>query len=101
MNRAKSFNGSAFGRWINSPAGRAFRLVAGSGFALAGVLYLGHTGWKGIADLEPAPTVCGRTRPLLDKRISGWVAPRRRVPGGCSLTHDLTRQPRGSRIAPT
>lgn len=46
MNRAKSFNGSAFGRWINSPAGRAFRLVAGSGFALAGVLYWGTPAGK-------------------------------------------------------
>ena len=34
---ADSFNGSAFGRWINSPAGRIFRITAGVGFLVAGV----------------------------------------------------------------
>jgi len=41
MSLAKSYNGSTFGRWLVSPPGRGFRLIAGSGFALAGVLYRG------------------------------------------------------------
>ena len=36
MTRAEKFNASSFGRWINSPAGRVFRLLAGSGFAILG-----------------------------------------------------------------
>lgn len=36
MTRADRFNASSFGRWINSPAGRVFRLVAGSAFAILG-----------------------------------------------------------------
>jgi len=37
--RAAAFNRSTFGRWINSRAGRAFRLAAGGGFLLLGILY--------------------------------------------------------------
>ena len=46
---AKSFNQSAFGRWINSPAGRNFRTVAGLGFVVAGLLTRRHQG--GVASL--------------------------------------------------
>jgi hypothetical protein len=35
---AARFNYSGFSRWINRPAGRVFRLVAGVGFATAGFL---------------------------------------------------------------
>lgn len=38
MSLASEFNASAFGRWINSPSGRVFRVVAGSAFAIAGLL---------------------------------------------------------------
>ena len=38
MSRSTAFNRSAFARWLNSPSGRFFRLVAGAGFVLAGVL---------------------------------------------------------------
>jgi hypothetical protein len=41
MGTAARFNGSAFGRWINSRAGRLFRLAAGAGFALAGIAMWG------------------------------------------------------------
>lgn len=37
MDAATKFNRSAFGRWINGPAGRAFRLIAGLGFLAAGI----------------------------------------------------------------
>jgi hypothetical protein len=37
MRRASKFNGSTFGRWINGPTGRVFRLAAGSCFAISGV----------------------------------------------------------------
>lgn len=36
MRIAEDFHRSAFGRWINSPAGRAFRVVAGTAFLVAG-----------------------------------------------------------------
>lgn len=36
------FNRSAFSRFINSPAGRVFRLVAGAGFLIAGYAYRHH-----------------------------------------------------------
>lgn len=44
MSLAKSYNRSAFGRWLVSPPGRVFRLVAGSGFVLVGVIYRGTPG---------------------------------------------------------
>jgi hypothetical protein len=34
---ASKFNASRFGRWINSPTGRVFRVAAGSAFAIAGL----------------------------------------------------------------
>ncbi|MHA7862478.1 hypothetical protein ACX1DX_14070 [Tessaracoccus sp. Y36] len=34
---AESFNRSRFGRWVNSPSGRAFRVVAGAAFLAAGL----------------------------------------------------------------
>lgn len=37
MTLAQKFNASAFSRWLNSPSGRAFRLAAGSAFAVAGL----------------------------------------------------------------
>ncbi len=46
MTLANKFNRSAFGRWINSPAGRAFRVLAGSGFAIAGLRYRHTAGGK-------------------------------------------------------
>jgi hypothetical protein len=36
MTLAEKFNALTFSRWINSPSGRAFRLAAGSAFAVAG-----------------------------------------------------------------
>jgi hypothetical protein len=35
----ETFNRSGFSRFINSPAGRVFRLTAGIGFLVAGYLY--------------------------------------------------------------
>jgi hypothetical protein len=37
------FNRSPFSRFINSPAGRVFRLVAGAGFLIVGYVYRHHT----------------------------------------------------------
>lgn len=37
MRLARKFNASTFGRWINSPAGRVFRVAAGCAFAIAGL----------------------------------------------------------------
>lgn len=42
MSTAETFNHSGFARFINSPAGRAFRLLAGTGFLVVGVLYRHH-----------------------------------------------------------
>ena len=44
-----SFNRSGFSRFLNSPAGRVFRLVAGLGFLVVGYLYRGHT--LGVASM--------------------------------------------------
>ncbi len=38
----ESFNRSRFSRFLNSPAGRIFRLVAGMGFLAVGYVYRGH-----------------------------------------------------------
>ncbi len=37
------FNRSGFSRFLNSPAGRVFRLVAGIGFLAVGLVYRHHT----------------------------------------------------------
>jgi hypothetical protein len=37
MRVATRFNRSAFGRWLNGPSGRVFRVAAGSAFLLAGL----------------------------------------------------------------
>ena len=36
------FNHSGFSRFLNSPAGRVFRFVAGAGFLVLGYAYRGH-----------------------------------------------------------
>jgi hypothetical protein len=42
VSRHQTFNASGFSRFINSGAGRLFRLVAGAGFLVAGYLYRDH-----------------------------------------------------------
>lgn len=39
----EGFNRSGFARFINSPAGRVFRLLAGTAFLVVGLLYRDHT----------------------------------------------------------
>lgn len=39
----EAFNRSGFSRFLNSPAGRVFRLAAGAGFLVVGYFYRGHT----------------------------------------------------------
>ncbi len=41
--RAEAFNRSGFSRFINGPAGRVFRLVAGAGFLAVGYIFRDHT----------------------------------------------------------
>jgi hypothetical protein len=38
----EAFNRSGSSRFLNSPAGRIFRLVAGLGFLVVGYVYRGH-----------------------------------------------------------
>ncbi len=38
----EAFNRSGFSRFLNSPAGRIFRLVIGAGFLAVGYVYRGH-----------------------------------------------------------
>jgi hypothetical protein len=38
----ESFNRSGLSRFLNSPAGRIFRLAAGAGFLAVGYIYRGH-----------------------------------------------------------
>jgi hypothetical protein len=39
----EAFNRSGFSRFLNSQAGRIFRLAAGTGFLVFGYVYRGHT----------------------------------------------------------
>jgi hypothetical protein len=41
-NLEELFNRSSFSRFLNSPAGRIFRLLAGTGFLAAGYVYRRH-----------------------------------------------------------
>jgi hypothetical protein len=43
MSLHQAFNQSGFSKFINSPAGRIFRLVVGIGFLVIGYLYRDHT----------------------------------------------------------
>lgn len=43
MRIGEAFNRSWFSRFINSPAGRVFRLVVGTGFLVVGYLFRDHT----------------------------------------------------------
>ena len=43
MSAQEAFNRSALSQFINSPAGRVFRLVAGTAFLVVGYVYRGHT----------------------------------------------------------
>ena len=42
MSMHESFNQSGFSKFLNSLAGRIFRLVAGTGFLVVGYLYRDH-----------------------------------------------------------
>ena len=42
MRMYESFNQSGFSKFLNSPVGRIFRLVAGAGFLVVGYLYRDH-----------------------------------------------------------
>jgi len=46
---AERFNRSGFSRFINSPAGRIFRLVAGLAFLIVGIIYREY--WLGIVTI--------------------------------------------------
>ena len=39
---AAAFNGSGFSRFLNSPGGRIFRIVAGIGFLILGLVFRDH-----------------------------------------------------------
>ena len=39
---AAAFNGSGFSRFLNSPGGRLFRIVAGIGFLILGLVFRDH-----------------------------------------------------------
>ena len=43
MSWHEAFNQSGFSKFINSPAGRIFRFVAGIGFFVIGYMYREHT----------------------------------------------------------
>ena len=42
MSRHEAFNQSGFSKFLNAPAGRIFRLVAGAGFLVVGYIYRDH-----------------------------------------------------------
>lgn len=43
MSLHETFNQTGFSKFINSPAGRIFRLVVGIGFLVVGYVYRDHT----------------------------------------------------------
>jgi len=48
MSLADRFNASGFSRWINGPAGRAFRLIAGTAWLVVGLVFHDHA-WGNAA----------------------------------------------------
>jgi hypothetical protein len=65
MSRSEQvFNRSGFSRFLNSPAGRIFRMVAGTGFLVVGYLYRGHAlgvlsiMWGALAFIAGAFDIC-------------------------------------------
>jgi hypothetical protein len=79
------FNHSRFGRFINSPEGRVFRLVAGTGFLVAGLLELpsllgiGLLVWSALPLSAGALDICWISAalggPLTGRRIRSDVSP--------------------------
>ena len=59
-----AFNKSGFSRFLNSPAGRIFRVVVGTGFLVVGLLYRVHVlglvamAWGLLAIIAGALDVC-------------------------------------------
>ena len=49
MSRADRFNATGFSQWINGSGGRAFRLVAGTGWLALGLGFRDH--WWGVVAL--------------------------------------------------
>lgn len=50
MRAFEAFNRSGFSRFINGPAGRVFRVAAGVGFLVAGILLRNQAlGWAALA----------------------------------------------------
>ncbi|MGD1048843.1 MAG: hypothetical protein ABR899_08855 [Candidatus Krumholzibacteriaceae bacterium] len=60
----EAFNRSGFSRFLNSPAGRIFRVVAGAGFLIVGYVYRNHAlglvsiAWGALALIAGALDVC-------------------------------------------
>lgn len=60
----EAFNRSALSRFLNSPAGRIFRLVAGTGFIVIGYVFRGHAlgvlsiVWGALAFCAGALDIC-------------------------------------------
>jgi len=75
-NFAEGFNRSGFSRFLNSPAGRIFRLVAGAGFLVVGYVYRGQTlgvlsmAWGVLAMIAGAFDICFMSA-LLGGSLSG------------------------------
>ena len=64
MSWNESFNRSRFSKFLNSPAGRVFRLVAGAGFLVVGYVYRSHTlgvfsmAWGALAMIAGGFDIC-------------------------------------------
>ena len=55
MNRHEFFNQSGFSKFLNSMAGRIFRLVAGAGFPPSWLCLSGSSARRAIYDMECLP----------------------------------------------
>lgn len=101
MTLAEKFNASAFSGWINSPPGRAFRLAAGSAFAVAGLRNRDTRAGKAALLWSVFPLSAGGLDlcwisgalggPLrgADIRAAGEGPPSRRVPVGASGSREF------------
>jgi hypothetical protein len=81
MSWHEAFNQSGFSKFLNGPAGRIFRVVAGMGFLAVGYIYRGHAlgvfsmVWGALAFIAGAFDICFISvvlgGPLSGKKIRG------------------------------
>ena len=87
MSSSEAFNRSGLSRFINSSAGRIFRMLAGAGFPVIGYLFRDHT--LGMISMlwSVFPLSAGGVRHLLCQCGLGWPIVRSKDTGGTAVPH--------------